>query len=710
MACRHVPALRTSAHRLPARGAEIGGGHMHFNNRLGDRYLSLLAAALLSLAAQHRAVAQNVDYAQLEQIFGQPVTTSATGSPQLASQVPADMQIITADDIRRSGATSIPDVLRFIAGIDVRSYGALDNEVAIGGFSEVYNPRLLVLINGRQVYLDDYGYTAWQTLPVQLADIRQIEVVQGPASALFGFNANSGVINIITYDPLTDRTDTLTGGFGSDGTYLGALVSTLQQAGKAGVTVSLGGIKTNEYSTFSLPAYNRPYDTKADNENYSIDARAKPLDNTELTLEVTHSDASGLEQTIIYVPANIKYRVTSVKLGAAVQTGWGLFSLDAYTNKTQDSTSVNYVNSLAANSFNEVSVVQANELVKIGNDHAVRLGLEYRSNREWGPYFNDSSDYQDYAASAMWNWQITPQLAYTTAGRVDRLVVHRGDPTLPGTPYGQADFAKAQMTGKSFNSGLVYQPDGADTFRLLFAHGEQAPSQVDIGLDATWPEPAGVTAVIAGSPFLKPSATTNYHFIYDRALPVIGSTLSTDVYLSEIRDILSSAVTLPGVLNYPYYQIVSENIGSGQALGAKIVLQGANAAGWRWNLGYTLTVVRSHTTVSGPPVTPYDYNTATPLNAVVFGAGYNWQKLEMDLHGKWRSRYTDLISLPSAAGRSYQPISIADFVTIDARIAYAVTPQLTLALIGDQLPGAQTIESAGPEVERRLLCTGTYNF
>ena len=65
-------------------------------------------------------------------------------------------------------------------------------------------PRLLVLINGRQVYLDDYGRTAWQTLPVQIDEIRQIEVVKGPNSALFGFNAMGGVINIITFDPLAD--------------------------------------------------------------------------------------------------------------------------------------------------------------------------------------------------------------------------------------------------------------------------------------------------------------------------------------------------------------------------------------------------------------------------------------------------------------------------------------------------------------------------
>jgi iron complex outermembrane receptor protein len=93
------------------------------------------------------------------------------------------------DDIRRSGALSISDVLQFIPGVDVRHYGLADAEVGIRGYNEPYNSRLLVLVNGRQVYSDDYGHVNWASLPVQLSEIRQIEVIKGPNSALYGFNA-----------------------------------------------------------------------------------------------------------------------------------------------------------------------------------------------------------------------------------------------------------------------------------------------------------------------------------------------------------------------------------------------------------------------------------------------------------------------------------------------------------------------------------------
>ena len=92
-----------------------------------------------------------------------------------------------------------------VAGLDVRRYGFAAADVGVRGYNETSNPRLLVLLDGQQVYLDDLGRTQWYTLPVTLLEIKQIEVIKGPNTALFGFNAASGVINIVTYDPLYDR-------------------------------------------------------------------------------------------------------------------------------------------------------------------------------------------------------------------------------------------------------------------------------------------------------------------------------------------------------------------------------------------------------------------------------------------------------------------------------------------------------------------------
>ncbi len=150
---------------------------------------SARVACLLALGTTARAWAQSVDYQAMEQLFGEPVTTSVTGKPRRAADAPANIAIITQDDIRRGGALSLPDVLQFVTGLDVRMDGIGATDVGIRGDSQASNPHLMVLINGRQVYMVDYGRILWPALPVQLSEIRQIEVIKGPNPALYGFNA-----------------------------------------------------------------------------------------------------------------------------------------------------------------------------------------------------------------------------------------------------------------------------------------------------------------------------------------------------------------------------------------------------------------------------------------------------------------------------------------------------------------------------------------
>ena len=193
------------------------------------------------------AAAQSIDHDAFEQMFGEPVTNSATGQPQRASEVPVEMDIVTAEDIRRSGADNIPDVLRFVAGLDVRRYGGQDAEVGIRGYNTALNPRVLVLLDGRQVYEDDYGATVWPMIPVAMSAIRQIEIIKGPSAALYGFNAVSGVINIVTYDPLTDKVNAAQAEGGSQSQAYGEAVATAQVPGRAGVRLSAEGFHSTEF-------------------------------------------------------------------------------------------------------------------------------------------------------------------------------------------------------------------------------------------------------------------------------------------------------------------------------------------------------------------------------------------------------------------------------------------------------------------------------
>ena len=127
------------------------------------------------------------------------VTASRVGQDPLDS--PSTVAVLTADDIRLSGVTNIPDLLRRVAGVDVMNLSAGQADVSIRGFNNKLNNKVLILIDGRSQYLDFIGGTVWETFPVQLEEIERIEVIRGPGSAVYGANAVTGVINIITRTP-----------------------------------------------------------------------------------------------------------------------------------------------------------------------------------------------------------------------------------------------------------------------------------------------------------------------------------------------------------------------------------------------------------------------------------------------------------------------------------------------------------------------------
>jgi outer membrane receptor for ferrienterochelin and colicins len=245
---------------------------------------------LIGMMTGANVSAQSLDYRAMEQLFGEPVTASATGKPQRQSDAPVNMEIITQDDIRRSGATSIPDVLQFVQGVDVRRTGMAGVDVGIRGYNQPHNTRLLVLVDGRQVFSDDFNHMAWSTIPVQLEEIRQIEVVKGPNSALYGFNAVSGVINIITYDPLRERVNVGTLRGGTQDYAGGSLVGTGQFGENAAVRLSLGGFRARDFAPGELRPVDRAIRESPYSKALNIDARLRLAPGVEAFAEASATD------------------------------------------------------------------------------------------------------------------------------------------------------------------------------------------------------------------------------------------------------------------------------------------------------------------------------------------------------------------------------------------------------------------------------------
>jgi iron complex outermembrane receptor protein len=132
-----------------------------------------------------------------EEVFEETIVT-ASKAAQSPLDAPNSTSIITEQDIRLSGITKIPELLRRLAGVDLMEMSGSQSEVSLRGFNQRFSNKVIVLVDGRSVFIDFLGVTLWATLSISVDDIDRIEVVRGPGSALYGADAFNGVINIIT--------------------------------------------------------------------------------------------------------------------------------------------------------------------------------------------------------------------------------------------------------------------------------------------------------------------------------------------------------------------------------------------------------------------------------------------------------------------------------------------------------------------------------
>jgi iron complex outermembrane receptor protein len=133
----------------------------------------------------------------LEQLLSVEVT-SVSKKEQKLSRTAAAVFVISHEDIRRSGAENLPDILRMAPGVDVAQIDANAWAITIRGFNSRFSNKVLVLVDGRSVYTPSFSGVYWDQLDMPLEDIERIEVIRGPGATVWGANAVNGVINIIT--------------------------------------------------------------------------------------------------------------------------------------------------------------------------------------------------------------------------------------------------------------------------------------------------------------------------------------------------------------------------------------------------------------------------------------------------------------------------------------------------------------------------------
>ena len=161
------------------------------------RLLCLAATALPLTPVVAADAATRLDQLSLEDLM-QVEVTSVSKKPQKLANVAAAVFIINAEDIRLSGANSLPEALRLAPGIDATRHSGNRWAVSARGFADVFAEKLLVLVDGRNAFNPAFSGVNWQDFQFPLEDIERIEIIRGPAAAIWGSNGMNGVINIIT--------------------------------------------------------------------------------------------------------------------------------------------------------------------------------------------------------------------------------------------------------------------------------------------------------------------------------------------------------------------------------------------------------------------------------------------------------------------------------------------------------------------------------
>ena len=191
-------------------------------------YLIWAAVVLTAIPAWSQQ-AQDLSDKSIEELMNIQVTSvSKTG--QTLSQVASAIFVITQEDIRNSGATNIPDLLRMVPGLEVGQINSNPWAVSARGFNGRYSNELLVLMDGRTVYIPSFGGVYWDVFDLPLEDIERIEVIRGPGGSIWGANAVNGVVNVITKKAdVTQGAMVVAGGGNLDQGF-----ATLQYGGSAG--------------------------------------------------------------------------------------------------------------------------------------------------------------------------------------------------------------------------------------------------------------------------------------------------------------------------------------------------------------------------------------------------------------------------------------------------------------------------------------------
>ena len=508
--------------------------------RIGHPMLAtLLTVSLTSVAQAEPPLPEPIDVKQdaglmheLELIKEEETVSIAARRDQPISQAPSNVYVITDEDIRMSGAIDIPTLLRRIPGMEVMQTSGADFNVSVRGDNQTSANKLLVMVDGRSIYNDVQGTVHWRLLPVTLPEIKRIEVLKGPASAVWGFNAFDGVINIITKSPEEIKGTTLQFGGGSYGTIMASAI----QAGtvdKFGYRLSIGHNQNASWNNSSALAFRDNLFNVLTEYALSADSKIKVagglVDSNASNPNVSQDVTSSQKPSQGY--AHLEYE----RPDFFVRAFWNLYNNSSintffpplpltYTAGDGSSTSM-----FTANTYN----IDVQHSVGLFAGNRFTYGVNYRLNTL------SSNDIAQYTSENRLGFFVQDEWKVATPFTV-----------VAGVRYDLDTFISPTISPRV---SLFYTPSNDHTFRISGSVAYRPPTMLEKRANAfvnTTPPLPPTTTNVAGGQDLSPEQIISYDMGYQGWYWRHRLRLRADAFYNHISDLISARNQSPTVATY----------------------------------------------------------------------------------------------------------------------------------------------------------------
>ncbi len=600
--------------------------------------------------------------------------TSVSRRSEKLTQVASAVFVITQDDIRRSGATSIPEALRMAPGVEVARIGTDKWAINIRGFNGRFADKLQVLMDGRSVYNPLFSGVQWELQDTLMEDIDRIEVIRGPGAAVWGANAVNGVINIITKKAADTQGALVSAGGGTfEHGFVGARYGGKINEDTAYRFYAKGFTRNQMKSPSGEPAndawhsarggfrldHQRGIDQMTVQGDIFYDAMGNALDKSQLSAPVIQADAARGHNE----GGNIRFRWDRTFSDQSA------IMLQTYYDR------VDYRLSNLTKFRTESFDVDFQHRFPLLNHHDVTWGANYRL------YHNKVSDTELIALNPR---QQTNQLISGFARDEITLIPERLRFTL-GVRVDHNDFSGLEVQP---NSRLMWTPNEKNSVWLAISRAVRTPSRAenDVRLNTRTLEqipgtstvlPFPVLAQLSGSSQFTSEKLMAYELGYRRQLNTQASVDIATFFndYSQLRDLSFGALSLhSGFPTYFLLPVGLNNKASGQTYGVEIAGDWRPLEQWRLQANYSFLHMHidSNSLFRQLDPTTGSASKVTPQHQVSLRSNYDLsERLQFNL---WL-RYVSSIDLYRIPG----------YVTMDAKLAFKPTRNTELFLVGQNL-------------------------